>query len=122
MIIMATIKDGLAAGLGAVLLTKKKIEESLQTLVQDDRLSESEAKQLGEELMEKGEAQLKELNKAVLSAIDLGLNSIDIENHKTFQALIKKMQDLDNRVRQLEVSDVSRKEQFQHYPDNGVIR
>jgi polyhydroxyalkanoate synthesis regulator phasin len=113
---METIKNAISTSLGAVLLTKNKIEETLQTLIKEAKISESDAKQLGEELIKKGEAQLNTLNEAIQSAIDQGVNSINIETHEAFQALIKKMQDLDNRVRQLEVSDVSRKEQIQHHP------
>jgi polyhydroxyalkanoate synthesis regulator phasin len=116
MIVMATIKEGLEAGLGAVLLTKNKIEETVQTLITDAKLSESEARQLGEKLIKKGDVQLKELNEAVQSAINCGVNSIDIEKHKAFQELKKKVNDLDDRVRQLEVSNVSHKEQIQHLP------
>jgi polyhydroxyalkanoate synthesis regulator phasin len=113
---METIKNAISTSLGAVLLTRNKIEETLQTLIKEAKISESDAKQLGEELIKKGETQLNALNEAVKSAIDNGMCSIDIENNESFQSLIKKMQDMDNRIRQLEVSDVSRRGRIQNHP------
>jgi polyhydroxyalkanoate synthesis regulator phasin len=106
---MPNIKKGLLAGIGVMLLTKDMIEDTVEKWVKASELSDSEARQIVDELMKKGEAQWKEMEQAIQSAYQRGLDSVDIENHNDFRLLKEKVDRLERRVLQLETSHPSQK-------------
>ena len=63
------IKRGLLTSLGAVLLTRDKIDETVQRMVKEARMSESDARKLREELMESGETQFSRLEDSMVKAM-----------------------------------------------------
>jgi polyhydroxyalkanoate synthesis regulator phasin len=94
----------LRIGIGAALLTKDAIEESMERMIQRSDISEAEARKLADELIKKGESQYEELEKAFRSAFRQGLESIDIARSETFQALQKRVGQLEKRMSRLEAS------------------
>jgi len=57
------IKKSLYAGIGAVVLTKEKIQEMTRRLVEDGKITSEESEKLAEEMVKSGERQWEEMSR-----------------------------------------------------------
>lgn len=96
------IKRGLLTSLGAVLLTRDKIEETVQRMVKEARMSESDARKLREELMESGENQFSRLEESVVNAMQKGMEKMGLAREKDLLKIKHRLDALDIRVSVLE--------------------
>ena len=96
------IGKGLLAGLGAVLLTKEKVEEVVGKLAKKANLSNEDARRLTDELVETGERQWAEMDKAVTEFIRKSLDKLDVGSRKEMRELKEKVNNLEKRLVRLE--------------------
>ena len=96
------IGKGLLAGLGAVLLTKEKVEEVVGKLAKETKLSHEDARRLTDELVETGERQWKEMDKAVTEFIRKSLDKMDVGSRKEMEDLKERLNNLEKRLVRLE--------------------
>lgn len=96
------MKRGLLTSLGAVLLTKDKIEETVQKMVKESRISESDARKLREELMESGENQFSRLEDSIVRAMEKGMGRLGIARENDLLKIKHRLDALDIRVSVLE--------------------
>jgi polyhydroxyalkanoate synthesis regulator phasin len=96
------IPKNLLAGLGAVLLTKDKIEEITRQLVHDARLSREDADRLAEDLYQAGRRQWSSLETFLKDAVRRTLASVDIGSRQELEKLKSKVNTLQKRVELLE--------------------
>ncbi len=92
---LETIKKGLLASIGAVVLTREHIRQSLNKLVQEGKLSAGEAERLANEMIEDGEKELKAAQERILSLIQRGLKNLDLVSRKEFDELKKRLEALE---------------------------
>jgi len=95
-------KKAMMAGLGAVLLTRQKVEEATRKLVDEARLSPEDAQRLSEELIATGERQWEEVAKSLSETIQRGFATMDIASRSEVGELRAKIDDLEERVSSLE--------------------
>ena len=96
------IGKGLLAGMGAVLLTKEKVEEVVNKLAKDAKLSKEDTRRLTDELVETGERQWREMDKAVTEFIRKSLDKIDVGSRKEVKELKTQVDNLEKRLVRLE--------------------
>jgi len=96
------IGKGLLAGLGAMLLTKEKIEEAFRKLVKEDKLSNEDARRLTDELVKTGERQWKELDEAFTEFLRKSLDKMDLGSRKEVEELKARLENLEKRLARLE--------------------
>ena len=96
------LRDNLVAGLGAVLLTKEKIEEVTGRLVEEARLSGRDARRLAEELLRAGSEQWASVESAVKASVKKSLSDMDIGSRREIEKLQEKVNRLQLRVDLLE--------------------
>ncbi len=96
------IKKGLLAGLGAVLLSKEKIEEVVQKRVKDAKLSESEGRRLIEELVDDGQQQFATIEKSLNETLRRGLDRLGVGREEENQRLKHKVDAMEVRLSVLE--------------------
>lgn len=96
------LRDNLVAGLGAVLLTKEKIEEVTGRLVEEARLSRRDARRLAEELQRAGSEQWASVESAVKASVKKSLSDMDIGSRREIEKLQEKVNRLQLRVDLLE--------------------
>lgn len=96
------IKRGLLTSLGAVLLTRDKIDETVQRMVKEARMSESDARKLREELMESGETQFSRLEDSMVKAMQKGLERMGIARENDLLKIKHRLDALDIRLSVLE--------------------
>jgi polyhydroxyalkanoate synthesis regulator phasin len=96
------IRKNLVTGLGAVLLTKDKIEEVTRRLVKEAQLSREDADRLAEELYQAGEQQWSSVETSIKDAVQKTLSSMDIGSREALDKLKAKVDTLQKRVDLLE--------------------
>jgi polyhydroxyalkanoate synthesis regulator phasin len=96
------IRKNLITGLGAVLLTKDKIEEITRRLVDEARLSRADADRLADELFQAGEHQWSTMETAIKDGVRRTLSTMDIGSLQELEKLKAKVSSLQKRVDVLE--------------------
>jgi polyhydroxyalkanoate synthesis regulator phasin len=98
-------KKSLFAGLGLAVVTKTKLESVLEKLVEEGKLSRSEAEKMGQELLESGEKQWTDFEGRLKETVKGFLADMDICKASDVKKLEKKMKALDMRLKALEESE-----------------
>jgi polyhydroxyalkanoate synthesis regulator phasin len=96
------LKKGFFAGIGAVLLTKDKIEQFTDRLTKETKLSREEAQRLTDELVKNGEVQWSDLENRVLETVRKGVNTLDIGKKSDLEALKMRVENLEKRLSLME--------------------
>lgn len=96
------IKKSILAGLGAAVVTKEKIQEATFSLVQQGRISVEEAEKLSEELIKNGRHEWEEVQRKITENVKKAMDSLDMSSQSEFQEVITRLENLENRVAQLE--------------------
>jgi polyhydroxyalkanoate synthesis regulator phasin len=96
------IRRSLLAGLGAVLLTKDKVEEVSRKLADDAKMSKEDAERLAEELVETGERQWEDLEKSVTQSVRKALDGLDLRGKSEIEDLKLRVENLEARLAVLE--------------------
>ena len=95
-------KKSLFAGLGLAVVTKTKLESVLEKLVEEGKLSRTEAEKMGQELLESGEKQWTDFEGRLKETVKGFLADMDICKASDLKKLEKKVRALDMRLKALE--------------------
>lgn len=96
------IRKNLVTGLGAVLLTKDKIEEVTRRLVKEAQMSREDADRLAQELYQAGDQQWSSMETSIKDAVRKTLSSMDIGSREELDKLKAEVDTLQKRVDILE--------------------
>lgn len=99
---MMILKKNLLTGIGAVLLTKKKIEEITRQWVDEARLSREDADRLADELLQAGRKQWTSIEAVIKDTVRRILSSMDVGSRRKLEELNAKVSNLQKRVELLE--------------------
>ena len=94
---LETMKKGLLASIGAAVLTRDRIRQTLDKLVQEGKLSSEEAERMADRMVEEGEKELKPLQEKMLSTVHRSLEKLDLLPRKEFEDLKKRVEALEKR-------------------------
>lgn len=92
------IKKGLLSGLGAVFLTKDKIEKITRKMVDEAKISKEDAGHLKEDLYKTGEREWSELEDFFSGIIKKIMQGLDLSSGKEMDELKKRVEELENRL------------------------
>jgi polyhydroxyalkanoate synthesis regulator phasin len=95
-------KKSLFAGLGLAVVTKTKLESALDKLVEEGKLSRSEAEKMGQDLLESGEKQWTDFETRLQETVKGFLSNMDISKASEVKKLERKVKALDMRLKALE--------------------
>lgn len=95
-------KKSLFAGLGLAVVTKTKLETVLEKLVEEGKLSRTEAEKMGQELLESGEKQWTDFETWLKDTVKGFLDNMDICKASDVKKLEKKIKALEMRLKALE--------------------
>jgi polyhydroxyalkanoate synthesis regulator phasin len=96
------IRKSLVTGLGAVLLTKDKIEEITRRWAEEARISREDADRLVDELYAAGQHQWSSVEASIKDAVRGMLSSMDIGSRQQLEKLQAEVSNLQKRVEMLE--------------------
>ena len=95
-------KKSLFAGLGLAVVTKTTLESALEKLVEEGKLSRTEAEKMGQELLESGEKQWTDFEGRLKETVKGFLSDMDICKASDVKKLEKRVKALELRMKGLE--------------------
>lgn len=96
------IRKGLMTGLGAVVLTREKIETVCRKFVEDTKMSKEDAQKLADELYLAGERQWGDFEKMFKDTVRGTMESLDIGSRNDLTLLKDKLENIEKRLTLLE--------------------
>lgn len=91
------LKKTFLVGVGATVVTKERIESSLNELVDKGKISAEEARKTADKIADEGKAELEQFNKQFDAAVEDAM-------HRARFATTKQVAELESRITALEVS------------------
>ena len=92
------IKKGLLSGLGAVFLTKDKIERITRKMVEEAKISKDDAQNLKEDLYKTGEKEWSEVEEFFSGIIKKIMQGLDLCSGKDMAELKSRVEELEKRL------------------------
>jgi polyhydroxyalkanoate synthesis regulator phasin len=96
------MKKGLMAGIGAVVLTTEKVQETIRKLVEEGKLSTEEGEKLAQDLVKTGERQWEEITSAIAEKTKKWSDSVEVVKREEFEQLKARVESLDQRLTKIE--------------------
>jgi len=91
---LALIKKGVLMGLGAITLTKEKVEQVVDELVKKGELTKDDGPQAVKNLLKKAEEQEKEFFDKISAEVKKAIAKMDIPTKKDIERLEKKIESI----------------------------
>ncbi len=92
------IKKSMMLGLGVLTLTRDKIVQTVNSLVEEGDVTEEEAPSIIDKLVSRGEEEREELRKMVRDELAKRRVHTPLASHKDIEALSQKIDDLAARI------------------------
>ncbi|MCB2184081.1 MAG: hypothetical protein KQH63_18810 [Desulfobulbaceae bacterium] len=96
------IRKGLLTGFGLVLVTRKKLMETTDKLVNEGKISRQEGEKLIEEFMDEGNRQWDDIREKINEMVHQSFDAFDIGSKKEFIELKERVVDLEKHITILE--------------------
>jgi polyhydroxyalkanoate synthesis regulator phasin len=96
------LKKGLMAGIGAVVLTTEKVQESVRKLVEEGKITTDEGEKLVQELVKSGERQWEEASTKLTETAKKWSESAEAIKRKEFEELMERVESLERRMSKIE--------------------
>jgi len=94
---LEAIKKTIHASIGAVVLTRERVRQTLDRLVQEGKLSAEEAESIAERVIRDGREELKGLEEKMVSLMQRGLRNLDFVSKEEFEALKERVEALEEK-------------------------
>ena len=95
-------KKAMFAGLGSVVVTKKKVSEVMEKLEKQGKISAKEAENLTKEIVEVGEEEFETYKEEINKALKKSLSSLDLVTRDEYIEVLNRLEELENRISILE--------------------
>lgn len=92
------IKNTVLASIGTAVVTKSKVHETMQYLVEQGKLTTEEAERLTKEMSEKGADELGEVRNQFYETLKKVISDMNVAKNKDLQDLNTRVQNLEKRV------------------------
>lgn len=95
-------RRGMYFGLGLAVASKEQVERIVDELVKKGEVAPSESKKLVDQMIEKGREEQAKVKEMVSDQVNNMLNETEIPSRDDFIYLEKKVEKLEERIRELE--------------------
>ncbi|MCD5412945.1 phasin family protein [Dehalococcoidia bacterium] len=92
------MKKGILIGIGVASLTKDRVEELVEKIAEESKLSEEEGRKLVKELLEKSEEARKEFQDQVEKSMQKALKTMNIPSREELQDLKARIEKLEGQT------------------------
>ncbi|MEM7672972.1 MAG: hypothetical protein AAF212_06490 [Verrucomicrobiota bacterium] len=92
------VKKTMMAGVGLAVVTKDKVEESLEELVARGKISQEEASNLSSKIVEDGKAQAEKAKTELEGLFTSMLQRANLDTKDQYEALEARVTDLEGRL------------------------
>jgi len=91
-------RKAILTGVGLGLLAKDKIDEVVEKIREENKLTEEESRKLAQELLDQSEEARKNLEEEVKKTVGDALEKLDIPSRKDFEDLKIRIAKLENQI------------------------
>jgi polyhydroxyalkanoate synthesis regulator phasin len=95
------IEKGMLLGLGVLTLTREKVVQAVNSLVEEGEVEAEEAPTIIDRLVSRGEEERKELRKMMREELDRRRITMSVASRKDIEALSQKIDELAARIDEL---------------------
>ncbi len=92
------MKKTLLAGLGTAVITRTKVKEIMEKMVDQGKITSEEAERYTQELMENGEKELKEISDQISKSLGRLPSTFNLAEKDTLDALLSRVDNLEKRL------------------------
>ncbi|MCF8107811.1 MAG: hypothetical protein K9J81_02345 [Desulfohalobiaceae bacterium] len=92
------MKKTLLAGLGTAVITRTKVKEIMQKMVDQGKITSEEADRYTRELMENGEKELKEISEQISKSLGKLPSTFNLAEKDSLEALLSRVDNLEKRL------------------------
>ena len=96
------VKKGILTGIGLASLTKDKIEDLAEEIIEEGKLSEKEGRKLVEDLLKESDEARKNLEEEVKKTVGDALEKLDRPSKKDFEDLEARIKTLEEQMNDFE--------------------
>lgn len=101
------IRKGLLSGLGAIFLTRDKVENIVRNMVNEAKISSDDASTLRDELLKTGEKEWSELEESLSSVIRKVLKGLDLCRRSELDNLQARVMELEQQLKEIDKQEQS---------------
>jgi polyhydroxyalkanoate synthesis regulator phasin len=92
------VRKGVLTGIGLASLTKDKVEELAEKIIEETKLSEEEGRKLVEDLLKQSEEARKNLEEEVKKTVGEAMEKLDIPSRKDLEDLKARIEKLEDQM------------------------
>lgn len=96
------MKKGLMAGIGVVVLTSEKVQETIRKLVEEGKITTEEGEKLAQDLVKTGQHQWEEISTAIAEKTKKWSESVEVVKREEFEQLKARVETLEQRLAETE--------------------
>lgn len=96
------LKKSVLAGLGTAVVTKTKVRETMDKLVEQGKLSSEEAERFTQEMVDAGEKEMEELRSDMESSIQNAVSRLHLAKQEDMDDLRQRLENVEKRMEHLE--------------------
>lgn len=99
---MDWLKKALLLGLGTASVTREKIEETMNKLVEQGKLSSEEAERVTQEMVQTGEKEFEEIRNEVDKGIQSAISKMNLAGQDDLEDIRQRVEHIEERLKHLE--------------------
>ena len=99
---MDMLRKSVLAGLGTAVVTKSKVREIMNRLVEQGKLSSDEAERFTQEMVDAGEKELEEFRSELESSVRNAISRLNLAGQQDMDDLRQRLENLEKRMGHLE--------------------
>ncbi len=117
---LSFLKEMVVTGLGALVLTKEKIEDLVDELVKEGKVSRDEAEDLVDSMVNKAKKERKSLENKIRKEVDNSISKTGLSQKKEVEELNQQLNKLELHITDLEREIENIKEENTQGEDDGA--
>jgi len=96
------LRKSVLAGLGTAVVTKSKVRETMDKLVEQGKLSSDEAERFTQEMVNAGEKEMEELRSEMESTVRNAVSRLNLPKQEDINDLRQRLENVEKRLEHLE--------------------
>ncbi|MCF8030603.1 MAG: hypothetical protein K9K39_06880 [Desulfohalobiaceae bacterium] len=96
------LRKSVLAGLGTAVVTKSKVRETMEKLVEQGKLSSDEAERFTQEMVDAGEKEMEELRSEMESTVRNAVSRLNLAQQEDMDDLRQRLENVEKRLEHLE--------------------
>ncbi len=99
------LRNAMLSGLGAAAVTREKLDEKLQELVDQGKITAEESAKMRQELLDSGEREWKNVQDKIQENLRKAMDSMDLPSKARVQALEERLADVEKKLTAMELKN-----------------